>query len=1087
MRIAFDMSSVMWTCLSVGADTEGEKIVHNGRKFQVNTSAYGYEMSVNHIVGMLKMFGVAPKNMIMVFEGMNSKSPRLAISPKYKATRSERPPEMYMAFQELKDRLQQVFGSLGALSLTQDEAEGDDTLGWLAYHTEEDLVIVSGDEDMTVLNGVNSHGATITVCRAGVTGENPYGDWPCQYITVYKAMVGDSRDNIPGIPGFGPAAWKDFMAEFGVAGLAEMARLAELGSLDELVPETANKMVFRIVQGAASFLMSYKLAKLHPEWVNTFDNPLEFRPGLIKGVVTDERLKRWEPTSKLITADLWDNWLLNAMPELLCSDFIALDIETSTPDESDDWLEAQGKEDGAGVDVIGSELTGMSLTYGDNSQRTVYIPVNHYNTNNVDKAVLAELIGALGAAKKTLVIHNYSFEGTVLFNEWGELFKNNGFEGLLPNCLDTKIEASYVDENNSLGLKKLAKRWFNYEQTEYRAVTTIEGVQYKMRDLTGAHVKDYGCDDTIVTGSFHNFAKLFMQLEHTWQVYLDVEIDAMYLHTQSFIHGTKCDVSKVKELEAIDDQTYNTAWATVEKYLVSKGWEGTVCPVYGVAPPPPAEGEEPPEEAALVTPAQVKEAFLITQGVELDTRVRKLAKMADAAEAQGAAIFADFLRREDWDGLNGYVRSKFTAKPTFNTGSPKQLQRLMYETMGLPIRVYNKPTDVARKQGALRGSPKTDTLAMAYAERMDATPEIVEVLSALRLMKMVETRRGLYYSTYPYFVHWKTKRVHSSHNQAATNTRRASSSAPNLQQLAKHVKIVGQAARFREVLVPHKKNAVIVSMDFISQEILLLAEWSRDPILEELFTADPPKDMHSITGVRIFNNQGDNVEISYETFKEAAGDPEHSLHKLCKKYRALGKAINFSGQYRVGAAKMATMLFVSEEEAQAMIDAKAEAFPVSEKWAVDEMEAVHTTGTVRSLLGAVRHLRPALKSKDRYEASKADRQVLSYRIQGSAAEMTKQAEGRMWKLRLEQNYDCEIIAAVHDEVVASVTLEDLHKFIPAMHSCMVANYANMRLPIRSSISFGPSFGIQFEVGNEPTEAAINEGLVELRKLQGATK
>lgn len=183
---------------------------------------------------------------------------------------------------------------------------------------------------------------------------------------------------------------------------------------------------------------------------------------------------------------------------------------------------------------------------------------------------------------------------------------------------------------------------------------------------------------------------------------------------------------------------------------------------------------------------------------------------------------------------------------------------------------------------------------------------------------------------------------------------------------------------------------------------------------------------------------------------------------------------------------MATMLFVTEEEAQAMIDAKAEAFPVSEKWALDEMENVKYTGTVKSMLGAIRHLGVQVNSKDSYESSKADRQALSYRIQGSAGEMTKLAEGRMWWERLEQKFDCQIYFPVHDEVVASCTIDDLPGFLPIMHRCMTANYAGMKLPIRSSISFGPDLYRQIEIGNEPTIEAIETGLVEYRKLIGET-
>lgn len=1067
MRIAIDGSSLLWTCLLVGKDAEGVEVIHNDKPYTVNTAKYGYEFAVNSVIATMRNANCTPKDLIFVWEGLNSKSKRISINYTYKTSRGDRPAEAYAEFQTLKERMQTTFGKLGSLSITQEEAEGDDVLAWLAFNTEEDLIISTGDNDMSVLNGTNQYGAAITVVIKGVVGENKYGSWPCKYITVYKAMVGDAGDTIPGIRGFGKTAWEDFLKEFGEAGLAEMDRLARKGSLDELVPEMdKSKMIRRLVEGSTSFLNSYALARLYPEWVNTLTYPLEWVPGLIRGSTGDERLVEWESTTLLVTASTWDAfevWILDAITE---NDWIALDIETSTPEESDGWIAAQNKREGSTtVDVIGSELTGMSLTFGKNMQHTVYISINHIDTDNVPKAKLQALIKSISLLGKSLVIQNCSFEGTVLYNEWGKDWKDNGFEGFLPNMLDTKIEASYVNENESLGLKKLSKQYFNYDQVEYKDITSIDGIDYKMCELSGEHVKDYGCDDTICTASLHNFFKLFMQLEHTWQIYLNVEIDAMYLHTQSFVHGVKCDVAKCKELEAIDEQTSKDAWIKLSKYLISQGWGGTVPPVY----------------TETSVPADIKQAYLLYTGREMDTRDRKLEKLAAYAIDQGEKLFGELLLAKDFAGLTTLVQSKFEAKPEFNPGSPKQMSNLIYEVMKLPVRVFNPLTAIARKAGETTGTAKTDELAIAYALKLDATPEQKEVLEALRLIKMVATRNGLYYSTYPYFLSWKTGRLHSSHNQCATNTRRASSSGPNLQQLPKATKIDGQAARFREVLIPHRKDAVIVSMDFVSQEILLLAEWSHDPVLEEVFTGNPPKDMHSMTAVGIYNSQN-SEKLTYEEFKAIVDNQSHELYKVCKKYRALGKAINFSGQYRVSAKKMASMLFVTEAEAQVMIDAKAEAFPVSEQWALDEMSAVKHTGTVKTLLGAVRHLRNQVTSSDKYESSKADRQALSYRIQGSAAEMTKLAEGRMWKEKLEQKFDCQIIAPVHDEIVASVAIKDLYSFLPVMHQCMIGDYANMQLPIRSSISFGRSFGQLIEIGDTPTQEAVSAGLVELAKL-----
>jgi DNA polymerase I-like protein with 3'-5' exonuclease and polymerase domains len=301
-----------------------------------------------------------------------------------------------------------------------------------------------------------------------------------------------------------------------------------------------------------------------------------------------------------------------------------------------------------------------------------------------------------------------------------------------------------------------------------------------------------------------------------------------------------------------------------------------------------------------------------------------------------------------------------------------------------------------------------------------------------------------------------------------------------VQQLAKNIKIEGYSPRIRELFIPHKRNAVIVSMDFASQEILLQAEWSMDPALVEVFVGDTPKDMHSITGVKIYNAQNPE-SISYETFREAYTSKSHELHSKVKPARALAKAVNFGSQYRIAAKKLSTMLFVVESEAQVMLDAKAEAFPVAEQWALDEMAQVKKAGKVHTMLGAVRHLREALNSDDRIVSGKADRQAISFRIQGSAAEMTKLAEGRIWKAALEQRFDCEIIAPVHDECVASVSIEDIVPFLKEMHACMIENYAGMTLPIKSSIAFGKSFGPadQIEIGDSPTKEAIEKGLAEL--------
>jgi DNA polymerase I-like protein with 3'-5' exonuclease and polymerase domains/5'-3' exonuclease len=1061
------MASVLQTAHRAGKDVEGFELIDNeGTKHWVNSAAYGYENAVNSIKATLQALNCTPIDAVLVLEGMNAKAKRLMISRDYKANRGKAPYQAYDEYNKCKDLVVEAFRSLGAIAVTQDNVEGDDVVTYIARNSQEDCWVVSNDNDLAALYGVNKRGARVQVRINGVCNENKYGDFPLHHITLYKAMVGDTSDKISGITGFGPAKWIDFHAKFGESGMDEMVRLAELGDLSELEEEAEQDKTIRLIwNGRADFLRCYKLAKLHDEWVDTMADPLVWMPGLVLGTCSDERLKAWRGVTRLVTSESWDTFFTWFKLKMQDRPWLSLDIETSSADESDEWLESIGKPDG--VDTIGSTLTGMSLTFGANMHYTVYISVDHKDTSNVERSRVLELLKYVASKKSEIVIHNTFFEGPVLFNEFGEQWKDNGYHGFLPNWLDTKLEASYVDENFSLGLKKLSKRWLNYDQTEYSEVTTIDGVKHKMNELTAKHVLSYACDDTITTAALHNFFKLFMGIEGTYDVYKKVEISASYLHAQSFVHGTRIDLKKLSELQQEDAATYSKAWAVVRDYLIKKGWDGTATPVY----------------ASPLVAAAIKEAYNIVTGDELKTMVRtpaKLIEMVRGADSLLAACF-DKALEDDFSDLNSLVARNFKGEPSFNTGSPKQLQRLFYEVMELPIVVFNKPTDAARARGEKQGTAKTDNLAIAYAlADLPAEDERVSVLESLRIMKMVQTREGLYYSTYPSFVHWKTGRIHSSHNQCATNTRRASSSVPNVQQLAKNGKIEGYSPRIRELFIPHKRNAVVVSMDFASQEILLQAEWSMDPALVDVFVGDNPKDMHSITGVKIFNTQ-QGLNLTYDEFREALFDKDNEHYAKVKAARALAKAVNFGSQYRIAAKKLSTMLFVTEQEAQVMLDAKAEAFPVAEQWALEEMSDVKRVGKVRTMLGAVRHLREALTSPDRIISGKADRQAISFRIQGSAAEMTKLAEGRIWEAGLEQKYDCEFIAPVHDECVASVSIEDLVPFLKEMHKCMVADYAGMKLPIKSSIAFGKSFGPadQIEIGDWPTEEAIEKGLAEL--------
>lgn len=1173
-KLAFDMSSYIKTSMNAGTDSkDGIAVLFNDEVVTVPSAEYGYENVTNMMLHTLREVGLKPKDCILVFEGLSSKSKRLLMDPNYKGKRDKKPPEFYEQFARLREFVEQQWLGMGAISMCQDYAEADDTLAWLAQNTEEHLIIASRDSDLGVLNGTNQYQALVETWNDGLQGIAKIDGqpWvhPNKYITLYKALVGDSSDSVPGVKGFGPAKFQALAEKYGYDDLDELEGLLEagnLGPLHELAEEMDAKgkkhthpLIKMIIDFEADAKRCWKVVKMYPEWVNTMKHPLAVVAGKNSNAPADcdERLKDFYSQEWLVTADNYDDTLAFFQEWVEKTDEVTFDIESSTPDESDEWLKAGGRENA--VDQIGSILSGFSFTFGPNNEFTFYVSVDHAQTNNVAMSKARELIEVAIASGKKIIIHNTFFELVVLALQhdedgtpWVKTWENLGARGFLPNALDTKMEASYVDENKKLGLKLRSKLHLGYEQTSYDETTlltgkpeelpaggrlievlerrpaaieerVIDGVvyespsaedvptlvtrRYKMRELTGEHVTAYGCDDTICTAALHNYFKLMMQLEHTWQVYLDTEIDAAYQHAKNYVDGAPFSLEKMRELEKIDNETFDRAWGTVRGYLMNHGWEGTVPPTY----------------TAELTPKQIKEAYQIvvlgtsTDGPEIEmdlsgeagdddeedmsgrkadtvgedeseetkdlflaTKVRTPAKLVALLRELGHETFAGMVEQclaGEHEKFTAWVREHFSGEPIFKI-SNKQITHLLYEVMALPVRVRNKPTDIMRKEGK-PGNPKGDALAIEYALR-EATDEQKEVLQGLKLMTMIKTRRSLYYSKYPYLIHWKTGRIHSSHNQCATNTRRASSSDPNSQQLPKHPKIAGEPARFRETIVPHKPGAVIVSMDFVAQELRVIADYSRDPNMVACYIGDNLKDMHALTGASVLQWREKSQDWSYPTFVAVLDNSNHPMYKKVKEHRNLGKKINFTTEFGAMAPKLAMTMLVTEAEAQVFIDAKEKNFPGVRKWKDATIAEAKKYGIVRTKGGAVRHLRDAFNSDQFWIKSKAERQSVNFKVQSSSAEMTKKAEGRMWQQGLFFDYDAICVGPVHDEIVASVMVDDrFQEFLEKMHWCMVQPYGGMFIPIESSISFGKSFGEQVELGSSPAPDVIAKGLKEV--------
>lgn len=1103
IKIGFDMSSFIWRGLPAGVDSEnGRKVQFNDKTITVNSGEYGYDNVVNMMLEVMATYKATPIDCVLVFEGASSKSKRLLISSDYKASRESRAPEAYESFEVCKQMLTKTFLELGACVVTQDYCEGDDTLAYLAKHSEVRFIVASYDGDLTALTTErNEYGAEVESWINGLRGVNKYGDFPHHLVTGYKALVGDGNE-YPGCKGFGKVAFEKFLAEFGVDGLQQFQDMCEKSSLDDL-HAMEHPLIAKIVASEETVLMSYELAKMRPEWVNTVEHPLQIKAGMVALYPEhpDDRLKKWYGQVWVVTADTFEQASAFALARIAYSPFVALDIETSTPDESDEWLARCGNPEG--VDVFGSELTGMGLTFGDNNQYTMYFSIDHADTNNCTSRQVCDFVAQI---KIETVIQNVSFELTVLHQAWGEWLKDNGCRGFLPNVLDTALEASYVDENSKRGLKERSLSTLGYTQETYDHVTKLTGPvgtlpkggrlicttttglsapsadpsapalefveththtetrRYKMRELSALHVLSYGADDTRCTAALHNHYKFVMQLEHTYSVYKEVEIDAAYANAEAFLAGIQFSMERMIECEKEDEASVALAWPVLRSFLIANGWEGTVPPVY--AP-----------DLSLV---MVKEAFTIVTGKPLDTMVRTPAKLVTLIrEVEGEAVFAGMLERcytgeAGAEAFTKYVQDKFSGEPIFNSDSPVQMKKLMYETLGLPIRLTNKVTDAQRARGERTGTPKTDDLAVQSALHYDAATHSLEVLKAIQTIKQCGTRSKLFYTPYKSFPHWKDGKLHPSTNQCATVTRRNSASNPNYTQWPAK----GDGIKFREAIVASAIDRVVISADCSGQELRLAADLSRDPNMLSCYIGENKKDIHSIVAAAAAKYLLGAV-MSYEEFYAALKGADEVVADKMDVLRTKSKTVNFGEIYGAQALSLSSRLLVPEAEAQLFLDAKKAMFPLVDKWKESVVTQARAVGYSLTMLGARRHMRDVLAGGDRWEVQRAERQLPNYCIQGSGAEAIKIALGRVFRSEVMRKNDVKIIGSIHDEIVLDCPASAAYEVATELVKFMEAPYGGMIVPFISECTLGKDFGKQLKLPQKFTEKDVQEKLDKL--------
>jgi DNA polymerase I len=343
----------------------------------------------------------------------------------------------------------------------------------------------------------------------------------------------------------------------------------------------------------------------------------------------------------------------------------------------------------------------------------------------------------------------------------------------------------------------------------------------------------------------------------------------------------------------------------------------------------------------------------------------------------------------------------------FNIGSPKQLQVILFEKLGLP---RGRKT----KEGY---STDVDVLtSLALNHELPA-----EILAYRGMAKLKST----YIDALPELVHPRTGRVHTTYNQTVTATGRLSSSNPNLQNIPIRT-LEGKRIRQAFIAAPGRE---ILSADYSQIELRVLAHLSGDKALLDAFAAG--EDIHSRTASDIFG-----------VFPEMVS-PD---------MRRQAKVINFGVLYGMSAFGLAKELGITQKLAQAYIDSYFQRYRGVRDYLDGLLAQARRDGYVTTLLRRRRYL-PEIHSPQPPVRQFAERMAINAPIQGTAADLIKVVMVRIHRRLAAENLTAAMIMQVHDELVFEAPVSE-REVLTALVREEMEGVVKLSVPLRVEISVG---------------------------------
>lgn len=350
------------------------------------------------------------------------------------------------------------------------------------------------------------------------------------------------------------------------------------------------------------------------------------------------------------------------------------------------------------------------------------------------------------------------------------------------------------------------------------------------------------------------------------------------------------------------------------------------------------------------------------------------------------------------------------AEEEFNINSPKQLGKILFEKLDLPV-IKKTKTGYS-------------TNAEVLEELSDKHPIIEKITYYRQLTKLYST----YIEGLKAVVDIDGK-IHSSFNQTVTTTGRLSSTDPNLQNIPVKYEM---GRELRKIFIPDNSDCVLLSADYSQIELRVLAHIAGDENLINAFKADV--DIHTKTASEVFNLP---------------------LDEVTKTMRSNAKAVNFGIVYGIGEFSLAKDLKITRKEAKNYIDNYLKSYPMVKKYMETIVQSAFKESYVLTIMNRKRFI-PEIKATNKVVEALGQRLAMNAPIQGSAADIIKLAMVAVFRKLKEKNLKSTLILQVHDELILNVYKDEIEE-VKAIVKEGMEQVIEFSVPLIVDINLGNSW------------------------------